>query len=138
MAYFEIARGEPVDAETLSFDMADRLRKAREVNGYDQGELALLIDVSRATVVNYEHRNVKANRNTIKLWAVACGVPAEWIFTGVWPEDEPDQGLQGEVKGGPAGGNLNRGARSSTDRASDYGSSAGVSRQRPTYLRLLR
>ena len=98
--------------DDVAFDVADRLRKARELAGYDQGELSRLIDVSRTTISNYEHRHVRPVRNTVKLWAMATGVPYTWIMTGVWPDNS--RGDTGKVRG--------TSARSSTDRASDYGS----------------
>ena len=112
MSEHGIITGKALRPDDVSFDVADRLRKAREMAGYEQGELAKMIDVSRTTVGNYEHRHVRPVRNTVKLWAMATGVPYTWIMTGVWPDDS--RGDTGTVMGA--------GARSSTDRASDYGS----------------
>ncbi len=68
------------------FDIHDRLRKAREVAGYDQGPLAAVIGISRSTVVNYETGNTSADRlkpYVVQRWAEATGVSFEWISDGV-------------------------------------------------------
>lgn len=66
----------------LDFDMADRLRKAREVAGYTQGEMAARLSVSRQSVNNYEHRRTAPLPAIRKAWAEACGVSDEWLLTG--------------------------------------------------------
>lgn len=62
--------------------LGDRLRKAREHAGLEQLELAHDIGVSRNTVANYEHDKTKARRPVVLAWAVRCGVPMEWLWTG--------------------------------------------------------
>lgn len=69
----------------LDFDMADRMRKAREVAGYTQGEMADLLSVARQSVNNYEHRRTKPLPVVLKAWAEACDVPLEWLLTGSEP-----------------------------------------------------
>ena len=101
------------------WDVSDRLRKAREVAGLEQQQLAERMQVSRQTIGNYENRRVRLNRGFIALWSLATGAPLEWVLTGEWP---------GETPGGPAA-NIERGARSSTDRASDYGSTMRLHRR---------
>ena len=104
--------GRPLSADDVAWDVADRLRKSREAAGLEQVELAERIEVSRQTVGNYENRRVQPQKTTIMLWALVTGVPVQWLRTGVWPEDS--RGDTGRVRG--------TSARSSTDRASDYGS----------------
>jgi transcriptional regulator with XRE-family HTH domain len=65
------------------FTLADRLRKAREVTGLDQAQFAELANMSRTTVVNYEHGHRTPRRIYILAWAAASGVDAHWIETGV-------------------------------------------------------
>jgi transcriptional regulator with XRE-family HTH domain len=80
------------------FTMGDRLRKAREVVGLDQSEFAEQLGVSRGTVSNYE-RSSTENRKpiVIRAWALATGVPLEWLQTGEGaPTATPPDG-------GPAG-----------------------------------
>lgn len=64
------------------FTQADRLRKAREHAGLEQGELAELMGVSRGTVSNNEKGKVAARRIVIRAWALATGVDAAWLETG--------------------------------------------------------
>lgn len=70
---------------------ADRLIKARKVRGYTQTELAELLGVSEKTVKRYE-AGEKTKRGIVLGWAMACGVNAQWLETGVAPRrpDGPD------------------------------------------------
>jgi transcriptional regulator with XRE-family HTH domain len=65
------------------FDAHDRLRKARERTGMEQGEFAEHIGVSRGTVSNYESGNTKRLKQVVlKQWALATRVTVDWIETG--------------------------------------------------------
>lgn len=71
--------------------MEDRLRKAREAAEMDQRELAETIGVSRNTIGNYESGNTTNHRRIVlNQWALATGVPIEWLRDGVEPSDRPD------------------------------------------------
>lgn len=67
---------------TLEWDYADRLRKAREVAGYNQGEMARALNISRQSVVNYERRNTEPLPLIREKWAEVCGVSEEWLVSG--------------------------------------------------------
>lgn len=71
--------------------MGDRLRKAREEAGLDQAALAEALGVSRATISNHEVGTGKrgTSRMMIRAWALATGVPAEWIETGNAVDQKP-------------------------------------------------
>ncbi|MGP4975833.1 helix-turn-helix domain-containing protein [Brachybacterium tyrofermentans] len=71
-----------------SFTVADRLRKAREVTGMDQTEFAEHAGLSRAGVSNAERGESTPRRSTLKLWALASGVPLAWIETGEAPSPD--------------------------------------------------
>lgn len=60
----------------------DRLRRAREYAGLEQGELAEAIGVSRATVSNYERGVVAPRRGALRMWGLRCGVDVHWLETG--------------------------------------------------------
>lgn len=76
------------------FTIGDRLRKARETAGMDQGELAEAMGVSRRTVSNNESGHVKPRVIVIRAWALATGVSVEWLESGKVPEGGgPDSGL---------------------------------------------
>ena len=73
------------------FTINDRLRKAREIAGLEQSELADRMGVSRGTVGNNESGKVSVRPITIKAWALATGVDAHWLETGN-PQISPDDG----------------------------------------------
>jgi DNA-binding XRE family transcriptional regulator len=75
-----------------SVELRHRMRIAREYAGYDSGELADIIGVSRNTIGNAESGRVKVRTIVINAWAMACGVPKSWLITGKAPEDSPDGG----------------------------------------------
>ena len=64
------------------FTVGDRLRKARELTGLDQGAFAREIDQSRQTVSNYETGATKPRLITLKAWALRTGVDLAWITDG--------------------------------------------------------
>lgn len=78
-------RGEVPPIETRH-----RLRIAREYAGLEQIELAELIGVSRSTVGNAEKGRVRPRKIVVNAWAMACGVPASWLVTGLPPDNGPD------------------------------------------------
>ena len=71
------------------FTIADRLRKARESAGLEQGQLAADIDVSRSTIGNYESARVTPRRIVLRAWALRTGVPLEWLERGEGETHEP-------------------------------------------------
>ena len=78
-----------------AFTVADRLRKAREHAGLEQGDLAERMGVSRGTVSNNELGKVAPRRIVLRAWALATGVDVGWLETGIAPRPEPghDEGL---------------------------------------------
>jgi transcriptional regulator with XRE-family HTH domain len=69
--------------------VADRCRKARETAGYEQGELARLMGVSRETVSNYERGRTKPQMIILNAWSLATGVSRQWLLDGTIPPDGP-------------------------------------------------
>lgn len=70
-------------------EVKHRLRIAREFAGLDQEELASRSGITQATISNAENGRGTPRRTTINVWALACGVAADWIRTGTEPEDRP-------------------------------------------------
>lgn len=68
-----------------AFSLADRLRKAREVSGLDQTQLADAMGVSRGTVSNAERGNHAVRPIVVRMWAMATGVNRGWLETGQAP-----------------------------------------------------
>lgn len=74
-------------AAVPTWTLGDRLRKAREFAGFEQGELAARVGTSRGTVSNYElgHWGIRGPKAVVvRAWADKCGVPLDWIV-----EDSP-------------------------------------------------
>lgn len=72
-------------AETMipTWTVADRIRKAREVAGLDQVELAERLYVARSTVSTWENSSTTVpHRLKIERIAQVCGVSASWLLTG--------------------------------------------------------
>lgn len=77
---------------TYEFRIGDRLRIAREHLGLDQRAFAVLIDVSKGTVSNYENGHTAPKTLVVKAWALATGFDPGWLMTGVPPEAQPAEG----------------------------------------------
>ena len=111
----------PTTWSVPEFTIADRLRKARELTGLDQAQFAEEIGVSARSVGNYESDKYRSKRKRLVLraWALRCGVPVEWIETGVAPTPDPDPGITdlSERACTRYGQVIPLGARSSTKRA---------------------
>lgn len=68
---------------------ADRFRKARLDAGLTQDELADRIGVTGNTIGNHETGSTTNYRRiVVRQWAMACGVPAQWIITGIDPDQQ--------------------------------------------------
>lgn len=78
-----------VPAHRLDFDLSDRLGKALRVANLSAGAMAEYLGVHRNTVGNYLNGRTGADRRTMRLWALRCGVPLEWLETGTTPTEGP-------------------------------------------------
>ena len=70
----------------------DRFRKAREARDISQGELAEMMGVARRTIGSYERDEVEPRKIVVNAWALATGVPVEWLLYGVAPTGPDDDG----------------------------------------------
>lgn len=70
----------------------DRLRKARETTGFGQREFAEHIGVSHQTITNAEKGHRTVRKITMNAWALATGVPVEWLVTGESSHDDDGGG----------------------------------------------
>jgi transcriptional regulator with XRE-family HTH domain len=88
-------------ASELDFDLADRLRKALRFADVSVGDMADYLGVTRQTVGRYINGHVGPDRRTLRLWAIRCGVPLDWLEglprvdsnhqpAGVWNDDRPN------------------------------------------------
>ena len=72
--------------------LGDRLRKARAITGMTTREFAERIGVSHGTITNAEGDKRAVRPITIKAWALATGVDAHWLETGVVAGDGGPEG----------------------------------------------
>ena len=68
-----------------AWTLQDRLRKAREHVGLNQAELAEITGISGRSVSMYEKGHSAPRRPQLLAWAMATGVPREWLETGECP-----------------------------------------------------
>lgn len=76
------------------FTRGDRFRKARQLTGQTTREFAETIGVSQKTVTDAENDNRPTVRKIlVNAWALATGVPATWLETGIASDQpKPDGG----------------------------------------------
>ena len=77
---------QPVVGVVPQWTQGDRLRKARALTGMTTRDFADTIGVSHGTITNAEGDKRAVRRITMKAWAMATGVSAEWLETGNAPE----------------------------------------------------
>lgn len=70
------------------FTLGDRMRKAMQVAGVSNQDMADYLGVSRNTISNLIHDKVPAKRQTIMLWALRTGVALSWLESGTMAEYE--------------------------------------------------
>lgn len=87
----------------LSFDIADRMRKALRVSGCGVQEMADYLDVARNTVGTWINGKVAPTGPSLRLFALRTGVPLAWLKDGDVSDEtgtDPD--------GGPAVDRVNK------------------------------
>ncbi|MDO1481429.1 helix-turn-helix domain-containing protein [Rhodococcus ruber] len=77
---------------------ADRLRKAREVAGLTQTELAQILELTRRTISYLESGERPPKRTVLAGWSLATGVPIEWLETGTAPSPGGGDGAELSVR----------------------------------------
>ena len=71
------------------FTQGDRLRVALRHAGIGVQEMADYLDVTRGSVGNWINDRVAPSKQTMRLWALRCGVSLEWLETGKAPTGNP-------------------------------------------------
>lgn len=87
----------PNTRRTPQFGLTHRLVLARDVAGLDQTALAEALDVSRATISNYENGVTRPSRLQLNAWAVTCDVDPDWLKTGTPDPDTDPSDYMAEV-----------------------------------------
>jgi transcriptional regulator with XRE-family HTH domain len=80
------------DAAIPEWGLTDRLAKARSVAGLKQQELAEYLGLSRASLSAYENGSVVPRLGILRLWAMRCGVPLDWLRYGTVPPGQEFSG----------------------------------------------
>ena len=70
-------------ANRLAWNLGDRLRKALSVANLSVQDMADELELNRNTVSNYLGGRSTPTAATLKVWALRCGVPLEWLRDGV-------------------------------------------------------
>jgi transcriptional regulator with XRE-family HTH domain len=61
------------------WDTADRMRKALRVASIEVRDMADYLGVSRSSVSNWINGRIRPSKQTMRLWALRCGVPMAWL-----------------------------------------------------------
>lgn len=65
------------------FPLTERLRRARQLAGLDQRQLADALGIARNTVSNYETGTSEPSASNLVRWARATGASLDWLADGV-------------------------------------------------------
>lgn len=72
------------------WDLADRLSKSLRHAGVGTDEMAEHLGVDRKTVGNYKGGRTRPSVAVLRVWAMRCGVPFDWLAHGIIDDDGPD------------------------------------------------
>ena len=87
---------QPITAQDLEPDLADRMRKALRVSHVSSGEMATYLEVTPGTVSTWINGRIAPSAQTVRLWALRTGVPHGWLRDGT----------QSPHQDGPGGGEM--------------------------------
>ena len=76
--------------DALTFDKADRIRRAMRVSGIGVMELAEALQVSRNSIGNWINGHNEPRRRDLMAIALRTGFPYQWLETGTVPGDPED------------------------------------------------
>lgn len=65
-----------------SWDVGDRMRKGLRHAGVGVQEMADYLGVARSTLGNWISGRIDPSTQTLRLWALRCGVDYEWLAYG--------------------------------------------------------
>lgn len=78
-----------------AWTVGDRVRKARDYAGMNQGDLAEATGMARSGLARIEQGGSTPRRSSLRLIALATGVDLYWLKTGKTPiRPEPNGGSQ--------------------------------------------
>lgn len=73
---------QPQTSNIPEWDLADRMRKALRYAGIGPGEMADYLDVGGNTVSTWINGRINPSKQTLRLWALRCGVDFNWLCHG--------------------------------------------------------
>lgn len=73
---------QPVETTAPPIPLHYRLRLALEVSGVTVDDMAEELDKHPNTVHNYVGGRTRPDRANVATWAMRCGVPFEWLWSG--------------------------------------------------------
>jgi len=76
---------QPASPVVPSWDLADRMRKSLRHSGTGVQEMADYLGVARNTVSTWINGRIQPSTQTLRLWALRCGVSYEWLCGGQSP-----------------------------------------------------
>ncbi len=82
-------------AHVPEWDVADRMRKAARESHIGVQDMADYHGVSRTTVSTWINGRVSPSAQTLRLWAMRCGVPLDWLRSGTADTPPPFLGGKG-------------------------------------------
>lgn len=91
----------PNTGRVPEFTLGDRLRKARELTGYDRQQFAAVIGVHRESVAKYETGRQTPRQPVLAAWSLATGVDLTWLRNGQTPGPESGPGGSSTVEPPP-------------------------------------
>lgn len=84
---------DPINDSRLTFDKADRIRRALRISGVGVQELAEQLEVSRGSVGNWINGHAEPRPRDLRQIALRTGFPYDWLDRGVEPTElDPDGG----------------------------------------------
>lgn len=82
MAPIALTSTDAPPSAVLSFDQADRMRKALRHSGLTSQQLADELEVSRNTISAWINGRAKPRMRDLRLFAAATGYDLQWLLTG--------------------------------------------------------
>ena len=73
-------------AHVPQWDVADRMRKALRESEVGVQDMADYLGVGRGTVSTWINGRIEPSRQTLRLWALRCGVSYEWLTNDERPQ----------------------------------------------------
>ena len=64
------------------WDLSDRMRKALRHSAMSVEDMAAYLGVTRRSISNWVNGHVPPSKQTLRLWALRCGVDFNWLCHG--------------------------------------------------------